>query len=151
MSVSFRLVSKISVKKAFDWGERPASQSERLSYAEKLFGIQRYSSLLSGDNKNPQRKNFRKIFAKPPLRLPGQGGSRCNITTVRAQKKNIGADWSGQRRTSQLNYDNRLYIAVTIVISLFYSWYRYELDKSTDDTLFEIEHETNNSLNTVVD
>ena len=75
----------------------------------------------------------------------------CNITTVRAQKKTIGADWSGQRRTSQLNYDNRLYIAVTIVISLFYSWYRYELDKSTDDTLFEIEHETNNSLNTVVD
>ena len=34
-----------SVKKAFDWGERPASQSERLSYAEKLFGIQRYSLL----------------------------------------------------------------------------------------------------------
>ena len=29
--------------------------------------------LLSGDNKNPRRKNFRKIFAKPPLRLPGPG------------------------------------------------------------------------------
>ena len=36
----------------------PASQSEHLSYAEKLFGIQRYSSLLSGDNKKPRRKNF---------------------------------------------------------------------------------------------
>ena len=62
-----------SVKKAFDSGAIPASQSEHLSYAEKFFGIQRYSSLLSGDNKNPRRKNFRKIFAKPPLRLPGPG------------------------------------------------------------------------------
>ena len=51
----------------------PASQSEHLSYAEKFFGIQRYSSLFSGENKNPRRKNFRKIFAKPPLRLPGLG------------------------------------------------------------------------------
>ena len=45
-----------SVKKAFDSGAIPASQSEHLSYAEKFFGIQRYSSLLSGDNKNPRRK-----------------------------------------------------------------------------------------------
>ena len=33
-----------SVKKAFDSGAIPASQSEHLSYAEKFFGIQRYSS-----------------------------------------------------------------------------------------------------------
>ena len=66
-----------SVKKAFDSGAIPASQSEHLSYAEKFFGIQRYSSLLlSDDNKNPRRKNFRKNFAKPPLRLPRQGLSR---------------------------------------------------------------------------
>ena len=45
-----------SVKKAFDSGAIPASQSEHLSYAEKFFGIQRYSSLLSGDNKNPRRR-----------------------------------------------------------------------------------------------
>ena len=37
-----------SVKKAFDSGAIPASQSEHLSYAKKFFGIQRYSSLLSG-------------------------------------------------------------------------------------------------------
>ena len=73
MSVSFRLVSIYSLKKGRDLGAAPASQSEHLSYAEKFFGIQRYSSLLSGDNKNPRRKNFRKIFAKPPLRLPGPG------------------------------------------------------------------------------
>ena len=51
----------------------PASQSEHLSYAEKLFGIQRYSSLASSEAKNPRRKNFRKIYAKPPLRLPRVG------------------------------------------------------------------------------
>lgn len=36
-----------SVKKAFDSGAIPASQSEHLSYAEKFFGIQRYSSHLA--------------------------------------------------------------------------------------------------------
>ena len=51
----------------------PASQSEHLSYAEKLFGIQRYSSLLSGDNKNPRRRIFERSFETPPLRLPGLG------------------------------------------------------------------------------
>lgn len=51
-----------SVKKAFDSGAIPASQSEHLSYAEKFFGIQRYSSLLSGDNKNPRRKFFVKTL-----------------------------------------------------------------------------------------
>ena len=49
----------------------PASQSEHLSYAEKLFGIQRYSSLLSGDNKNPRRRISDQSFENPPLRLPG--------------------------------------------------------------------------------
>ena len=42
-------------------------------YAEKFFGIQRYSSLASSEAKNPRRKNFRKIYAKPPLRLPRVG------------------------------------------------------------------------------
>ena len=48
----------------------PASQSEHLSYAEKFFGIQRYSSLLSGDNKNPRRRIFERSFENPPLRFP---------------------------------------------------------------------------------
>ena len=51
----------------------PASQSEHLSYAEKLFGIQRYSSLLSGDNKNPRRRISDQSFENPPLRLPEPG------------------------------------------------------------------------------
>ena len=42
-------------------------------YAENFFGIRRYSSLASSEAKNPRRKNFRKIYAKPPLRLPRVG------------------------------------------------------------------------------
>jgi len=35
----------------------------------------------------------------------------CNITTVRAQKKAIGADWSGRERTAEPRYFTRLYLA----------------------------------------
>ena len=48
----------------------PASQSEHLSYAEKFFGIQRYNSLLSGDNKNPRRRISDQSFENPLLRFP---------------------------------------------------------------------------------
>ena len=51
----------------------PTSQSEHLLYAEKFFGIQRYSSLLSGDNKNPRRRISDQSFENPPLRLPEPG------------------------------------------------------------------------------
>ena len=51
----------------------PASQSEHLSYAEKLFGIQRYSSLLSGDNKNPHRRIFARSSLNSPRRLSRVG------------------------------------------------------------------------------
>ena len=51
----------------------PASQSEHLSYAEKLFGIQRYSSLFLCRNKNPRRRISIESLKTPPLRLPGTG------------------------------------------------------------------------------
>ena len=51
----------------------PTSQSEHLSYAEKLFGIQRYSSLLSGDNKNPRRRIFARSSLNSPIRLSRVG------------------------------------------------------------------------------
>ena len=51
----------------------PASQSELLSYAEKIFGIQRYSSLPSGDGKKPRRRTAIESLKTPPLRLPGLG------------------------------------------------------------------------------
>ena len=37
-------------------GRTPGLAERAPLYAEKLFGIQRYSSLLSGDNKNPRRR-----------------------------------------------------------------------------------------------
>ncbi|MBS5475969.1 MAG: hypothetical protein KHX74_06875 [Alistipes sp.] len=88
----------------------PTSQSEHLSYAEKLFGIQRYSSLLSGDNKNPRvLKILRYGFHSRVC-------SRCNITTVSGQKKAIGADWSGLERTSEPKRFTLLYIAAGLII-----------------------------------
>ena len=54
----------------------PASQSEHLSYAEKFFGIQRYSSLFLCRNKNPRRKFFCENFEKPPKRRPRTDLSR---------------------------------------------------------------------------
>ena len=78
----------------------PTSQSEHLLYAEKFFGIQRYSSLPSGDGKKPRRRTAIESLKTPPLRLPRQGLSRCNITTVRYEKKpaeRTGAVVSGHR------------------------------------------------------
>ena len=51
----------------------PTSQSEHLLYAEKFFGIQRYSSLLSGDNKNPRRRIFARSSLNSPIRLSRVG------------------------------------------------------------------------------
>ena len=102
----------ISVKKAFDWGERPASQSEHLSYAEKFFGIQRYSSLPSGDGKNPRRRISDRSSENPPLRLPGGSVPGAILQPFRdRQKKSIGADWSGLERTSKPKRFTLLYIA----------------------------------------
>ncbi len=51
----------------------PTSQSEHLLYAEKFFGIQRYSSLPSGDGKKPRRRTAIESLKTPPLRLPRVG------------------------------------------------------------------------------
>ena len=107
-----------SVKKAFDSGAIPASQSEHLSYAEKFFGIQRYSSLPSGDGKKPRRRTAIESLKTPPLRLPRQGLSRCNITTVRYEKKARRTDWSGRERTSESKRFGRLYIAIETNIQI---------------------------------
>ena len=62
--------------------------AERAPLSDKTqFVGQRYSSLLSDDNKNPRRKNFRKNFAKPPLRLPRQGLSRVQYYNRTGAKK----------------------------------------------------------------
>jgi hypothetical protein len=56
-----------------------------------------------------------KIFEKtwPNLRYGFRGRvfPVCNITTVRAQKQALGADWSGLERTAEPRYFTRLYLA----------------------------------------
>ena len=53
---------------------RTPGLAERAPLSDKCqFVGQRYSSLASSEAKNPRRKNFRKIYAKPPLRLPRVG------------------------------------------------------------------------------
>ena len=49
----------------------------------------------------------------------GRVGSQCNITTVRAQKKVLGADWSGLERTSEPKRFTLLYIAAGIKESVY--------------------------------
>jgi len=90
----------------------PTSQSEHLLYAEKFFGIQRYSSLPSGDGKNPRRRISDRSSENPPLRLPGGSVPGAILQPFRdRQKKSIGADWSGLERTSKPKRFTLLYIA----------------------------------------
>ena len=100
MSVSSRSVSIISVKKAFDSGERPGP-AERGPLSDKTqFVGQRYTLLLSGDNKNPRRKFFCENFEKTPKRLPGQSFPCAILRPSGAEKKSgerTGADRGGHR------------------------------------------------------
>ena len=98
------------VKKAFDSGECPASQSEHLCRTNANLsdkGTARYPLA---------RVRIRggKIFEKtlPNLRYGFRGKvfPLCNITTVGRRKKARRTDWSGQWRTSESRYFSRLYL-----------------------------------------
>ena len=77
---------------------------------------QRYSSLLSDDNKKPRRKNFRKNFAKPPLRLPEPGLSRVQYYNRAGARTSPRC---GLERTLEPKRFILLYIAAERNISLF--------------------------------
>ncbi len=63
----------IWLKKGSQLGSDPGlAEREPLSDKPKFVG-QRYSSLFSGENKNPRRKIFCENFEKPPLRPPRAG------------------------------------------------------------------------------
>ena len=69
----FTIGIHIWLKKGSRLGRTPGL-AERAPLSDKCqFVGQRYSSLASSEAKNPRRKNFRKIYAKPPLRLPRVG------------------------------------------------------------------------------
>ena len=87
------------LKKGSRFGSGPGLAEQAPLYVEKLFGIQRYSSLASSEAKNPRRKNFRKNLAKPPLRLSRAGLSRMQYynragakTSPRCGLERSGAD-----------------------------------------------------------
>ena len=93
MSVSSRSVSIYSLKKGRDLG---VAQPRRAS----TFVGQRYTSLLSGDNKNPRRKFFLWKLWKTSEAASGAVFPMCNITTVgRWNKPSVrtGAVVSGHR------------------------------------------------------
>ena len=73
----FRLLSSFLVGihsfrlKGVRLGRTPPGPAERAPLSDKTqFVGQRYSSLLSGDNKNPRRRIFERSFENPPLRFP---------------------------------------------------------------------------------
>ena len=116
----------------------PASQSEHLSYAEKFFGIQRYSSLLSGDNKIRGGKFFVKTLKSLRGRVfPGailQPCGRQNKPSVRT-----GAVWSGHRNRG---------ISVGCILQhersvfLFRSLSRYKPHETENGILNGLKHKT---------
>ena len=69
----FTIGIHIWLKKGSRLGRTP-SLAERAPLSDKCqFVGQRYSSLLSGDNKNPRRRISDRSFENPPLRLPEPG------------------------------------------------------------------------------
>ena len=96
---------------------RTLGLAERAPLSDKCqFVGQRYSSLLSDDNKKPRRKNFRKNFAKPPLRLPEPGLSRVQYYNRAGARTSPRC---GLERTLEPKRFILLYIAAERNFSLF--------------------------------
>ena len=94
--------------------KRVATRERPRPRRASTFVGQRYSSLLSGDGKNPRRRISDRSFQNFPKRLPWPGLPLCNITTVGRRKKARRTDWSGQWRTLERKRHERLYIAAGI-------------------------------------
>ena len=106
----------------------PTSQSEHLSYAEKLFGIQRYSSLLSGDNKNPRRRIFARSSLNSPIRL-----SRVGLFPVQYYNRPVRKKKPAERTGAVVSGHRNRGISVGCILQherqvfLFRSLSRYKL------------------------
>ena len=150
MSVSFRLVSIYSLKEGRDLGAAPASQSEHLSYAEKFFGIQRYSSLLSGDNKIRGGKFFVKTLKSLRYGLRGRVFPGAILQPCGRQNKpsvRTGAVWSGHRNRG---------ISIGCILQhersvfLFRSLSRYKPHETENGILNGLKHKTKHTRFTTV-
>ena len=80
---------------------RTLGLAERAPLSDKCqFVGQRYSSLPSGDGKNPRRRISDRSSENPPLRLPGGSVPGAILQPFRGKKKpsvRTGAVWSGHR------------------------------------------------------
>ena len=108
----------VSVKKAFDSGATPASQSEHLCRTNANLSDKGTARCFLAKTKIRGGKIFEKSL--PNLRYGFRGWvcSRCNITTVRAPKQTLGADWSGLERTSEPGWKMKMYIAAERIIRI---------------------------------
>ena len=68
-------------------GRTPGLAERAFLYAEKLFGIQKHSSLPSGEGKNPQQRISTDSFGSPPLRYLRPGCFPLQYYNRRGPKK----------------------------------------------------------------
>lgn len=101
----------VSVKKAFDSGERPASQSEHLCRTNANLSDKGTARSHLTMGKSHDEELLPKVLEILRYGSCSRVGSGCNITTVRAPKQTLGADWSGLERTSEPRYFTQLYLA----------------------------------------
>ena len=111
LCVCVRSVFIISVKKAFDSGERPASQSEHLCRTKRSLSDKGTARYPLARVKIRSREFLPMVSEVLRCGAFGRVVSRCNVITVRAQKKARRTDWSGPERTSEARYFSRLYLA----------------------------------------
>ena len=104
MSVSLRLVSIDSLKKGRDSGATPASQSEHLCRTNVNLSDKGTARCFLAKTKIRGERFFVRTLKSLRYGLQGRVCSRCNITTVRAPKQALRADWSGRERTSEARY-----------------------------------------------
>ena len=92
-------------------GAAPASQSERFCRINHSLSDKNTARCYLTITKIRGGKIFEKTLQNLRYGFRGKVFPVCNITTVRAQKKAIGADWSGRERTAEPRYFTRLYLA----------------------------------------
>ena len=114
MSVSFRLVSIDSLKKGRDSGATPASQSEHLCRTNANLSDKGTARSHLTMGKSHDEELLPKVLEILRYGSCSRVGSGCNITTVRAPKQTLGADWSGLGRTLVRKRFTLLYIAAGI-------------------------------------
>ena len=95
----------------------PASQSELYLCMPKNFSAYKGTARCClATTKIRTGESLLEVLWIPRYGFRGWGCSRCNITTVRYEKKARRTDWSGRERTSEPKRFTLLYIAAGLII-----------------------------------